>query len=213
MAERPQIIGPDSGPEPPFPLRMGGQVVSGFGRGSKELGIPTANIPVEGISWIETAESGVYFGWAGIQLPPSHPDLTNANHASTAPSINPTTANPSPQSTVYPSAPSPPPSALENGWRLYPMVMSIGYNPFYNNPVRSAEVHVLHKFEKDFYGCEMRVSILGFIRRELDYVSVEALIGDIETDCRVAGASLEREAWRRVAESGGEGEWLWGEEA
>ena len=168
MAERPQIIGPDSGPEPPFPLRMGGQVVSGFGRGSKEvcvilylfhrlqplpllqptvlsekktegggwevddresttyiqtvanipqLGIPTANIPVEGVSWIETAESGVYFGWAGIQLPPSHPDLTTANHASTAPSINPTTANPSPQSTVYPSAPSPPPSALEAGWR------------------------------------------------------------------------------------------------
>jgi riboflavin kinase len=35
--ERPQIIGPDSGPEPPFPLRMGGTVVSGFGRGSKEV--------------------------------------------------------------------------------------------------------------------------------------------------------------------------------
>jgi len=34
---RPQIIGPDSGPEPPFPLRMGGKVVSGFGRGSKEV--------------------------------------------------------------------------------------------------------------------------------------------------------------------------------
>ena len=35
--ERPQIIGPDSGPEPPYPLRMGGKVVSGFGRGSKEV--------------------------------------------------------------------------------------------------------------------------------------------------------------------------------
>jgi len=92
------------------------------------------------------------------------------------------------------------------------MVMSIGYNPFYKNPVRSAEVHVLHKFERDFYGCEMRVSILGFIRRELDYVSLEALIGDIEMDCRVAGRSLEREAWRKVAEKGSEGEWLWGEE-
>ena len=37
MAERPQVIGPDSGPEAPFPLRMGGKVVSGFGRGSKEV--------------------------------------------------------------------------------------------------------------------------------------------------------------------------------
>lgn len=36
-ASRPQIIGPDSGPEPPFPLRMSGKVVSGFGRGSKEV--------------------------------------------------------------------------------------------------------------------------------------------------------------------------------
>lgn len=34
---RPLIIGPDSGPEAPFPLRMGGKVVSGFGRGSKEV--------------------------------------------------------------------------------------------------------------------------------------------------------------------------------
>lgn len=34
---RPQIIGPDSGPESPFPLRMKGKVVSGFGRGSKDV--------------------------------------------------------------------------------------------------------------------------------------------------------------------------------
>jgi hypothetical protein len=49
---RPQIIGPDSGPEPPFPLRMGGKVVGGFGRGSKEVclfsslrSLPPFNIP------------------------------------------------------------------------------------------------------------------------------------------------------------------------
>jgi hypothetical protein len=36
-APRPTIIGPDAGPEVPFPLRMGGKVVSGFGRGSKEV--------------------------------------------------------------------------------------------------------------------------------------------------------------------------------
>jgi riboflavin kinase len=88
------------------------------------------------------------------------------------------------------------------------MVMSIGYNPFYKNTVRSAEVHILHRFEKDFYGCEMRVSILGFIRKELDYVSLEALIGDIETDCRVAGASLDREYWQGK----GEMKYLTGEE-
>jgi len=88
------------------------------------------------------------------------------------------------------------------------MVMSIGYNPFYKNTVRSAEVHVLHKFGKDFYGCEMRVSILGYIRPEYDYVSVEALVGDIGLDCEVANRSLGREKWKAE----GEGAWLWGEE-
>ena len=63
-------IGPSSGPEPPFPLRVSGPVVKGFGRGSKELQIPTANIPVEGLNvgGCESVESGVYFGWAGLDL-------------------------------------------------------------------------------------------------------------------------------------------------
>jgi hypothetical protein len=31
------IVGPDSGPEAPFPLYLNGEVVKGFGRGSKEV--------------------------------------------------------------------------------------------------------------------------------------------------------------------------------
>lgn len=30
-------MGPESGPEPPFPLQMEGKVIKGFGRGSKEV--------------------------------------------------------------------------------------------------------------------------------------------------------------------------------
>jgi riboflavin kinase len=37
---RPLIVGPDV-PTSPYPIRMKGEVVRGFGRGSKELGIPT----------------------------------------------------------------------------------------------------------------------------------------------------------------------------
>ena len=44
------------------------------------------------------------------------------------------------------------------------MVMSIGWNPFYKNTVRSVEVHVLHSFAQDFYGAWMNVLIAGFIR-------------------------------------------------
>jgi riboflavin kinase len=89
------------------------------------------------------------------------------------------------------------------------MVMSIGYNPFYKNTVRSAEVHVLHKFEKDFYGSEMKVLLMGFIRPEYDYDSLEGLVEDIKEDIVVSGASLGREGWGPKAVEGG---YLWGEE-
>jgi riboflavin kinase len=169
---------------------MKGQVVSGFGRGSKELGIPTANIPVTSVPWIDTAKSGVYFGWAGIHLPLDHPDIKSADEELLG------------QTVVRKSA-------HEKGWRQYPMVMSIGYNPFYKNTVRSAEVHVLHKFEKDFYESEMAISILGYIRPELDYVDVESLIKDINTDIEVAKTSLGRGKWRESLNDS----YLWGEGA
>lgn len=82
---------------------------------------------------------------------------------------------------------------------IYPMVMSIGYNPFYNNTVRSVEVHVMHSFETDFYGSHMNLVVLGFIRPELDYVDKESLIKDIRTDIDVAGHSLARKAYVKYA--------------
>jgi len=88
------------------------------------------------------------------------------------------------------------------------MVMSIGYNPFYKNTVRSAEVHVIQRFPSDFYGSEMAISILGFIRPEYDYVSVESLIEDIHEDIEVTKRSLAREAWRDRLKD----KYLWGED-
>ncbi|KAK5995196.1 Riboflavin kinase [Cladobotryum mycophilum] len=149
MAGRPDIVGPESGPESPYPYRMEGKVISGFGRGSKELGIPTANLPVDDAltPWISDIPSG------------------------------------------------PPTQLTPGGFTVFPMVMSIGYNPFYKNTVRSAEVHILHDFAQDFYDAHMRLLILGFIREEKDYKSLEALIEDINFDCEVAKKSLGREAW------------------
>lgn len=145
--------------------------------------------------WIADAQSGVYFGWAGILLPAEHPDRSS-------PSINPPSASSSLTSLL-------PASKAAEGYRIFPMVMSIGYNPFYKNTVRSAEVHVLHEFKKDFYGSQMAISILGFIRPEYDYVSVESLIEDIRTDIEVTKTSLKREKW----EKGAGDPYLWGEEA
>jgi riboflavin kinase len=85
------------------------------------------------------------------------------------------------------------------------MVMSLGYNPYYGNKVRSVEVHVMHTFERDFYDAYLNLSILGFIRPEYDYVSKEALIDDIKTDIEVAGRSLDREGYKALRED----KWLW----
>ncbi|VBB79968.1 Putative riboflavin kinase [Podospora comata] len=177
---RPLLIGPSSGPEPPYPYRMSGPVISGFGRGSKELGIPTANLPVDNslTPWISSIPSGVYFGWASLLLPPSHPNYSPASNTS---------------------------------WSMFPMVMSIGYNPFYKNDTRSAEVHVLHEFQADFYGTDMRLLIMGYIRDEKDYKGLDDLVEDITFDCRVARQSLSRPGWRvKELGDGGqfEGGWL-----
>ncbi|KAK4105187.1 riboflavin kinase [Parathielavia hyrcaniae] len=186
IPDRPLVIGDPSGPSPPYPLRMSGQVISGFGRGSKELGIPTANLPVDDAltPWISSVSSGVYFGWASLNLPPSHP---NSQLPTSTPSNSNTTTTTTPSSNLTRGA---------NGFTVFPMVMSIGYNPFYKNTVRSAEVHVLHDFgAHDFYGAEMRLLITGFIREEKDYAGLEALIADIRFDCEVAKRSLARPGW------------------
>jgi hypothetical protein len=44
MAGRPSIVGQDAGPEAPYPYQMQGKVISGFGRGSKEVGRQQAHL-------------------------------------------------------------------------------------------------------------------------------------------------------------------------
>lgn len=34
---REKLAGPDSGPESPFPIRLSGPIIKGFGRGSREV--------------------------------------------------------------------------------------------------------------------------------------------------------------------------------
>ncbi|KAL7748501.1 riboflavin kinase [Sorochytrium milnesiophthora] len=146
---RPDIAGPDS-PQPPYPLFARGTVVKGFGRGSKQLGIPTANLPEDIATAITTSIStGIYYGWA---------------------SVGPAQDR-------------------------YPMVMSVGWNPYYKNEKKTAEVHIMHSFGQDFYGQELRIVVLGYIRDEKNYTSLEALIEDINTDIRVAHNSLARPAY------------------
>ena len=58
---------PDNYQLPHGPIHLEGSVVTGYGRGSKQLGVPTANIAPEDVArQIEGLPDGVYFGWARV---------------------------------------------------------------------------------------------------------------------------------------------------
>ncbi|KAK3609980.1 hypothetical protein CHS0354_011822 [Potamilus streckersoni] len=122
-----------------------GKVVKGFGRGSKELGIPTANFPQDVVDKLpEEIGEGVYFGWARVNSKP-----------------------------------------------VYKMVMSIGWNPYYKNKKKSMETHIINEFEEDFYGSELKVVMLGYIRPMRDFKSLDELIKAIQADIKEAEEKLE----------------------
>ncbi|CAL4154702.1 unnamed protein product, partial [Meganyctiphanes norvegica] len=127
-----------------------GEVVKGFGRGSKELGIPTANFPENVVDNLpKDLDTGIYFGWANV----------------------------------------------DNGPR-YKMVMSIGWNPYYKNEKKSMEIHlfqethIMNVFENDFYGSQLRVVLLGYVRPECSFKSLDDLITAIKNDIAEADRQL-----------------------
>ncbi|CAN1175874.1 Bifunctional riboflavin kinase/FMN phosphatase [Linum perenne] len=127
------------------PWHIGGPVIKGYGRGSKVLGIPTANLSTEGYSdLVSQHPSGVYFGWAKLST---------------------------------------------RG--VYKFAMSIGWNPYFNNTEKTIEPWLLHDFEEDFYGEDLRLVIVGYIRPEANFPSLESLIEKIHEDGRIAEKALD----------------------
>ncbi|KAF5299105.1 hypothetical protein FQR65_LT09463 [Abscondita terminalis] len=132
-----------------LPLFVSGAVIKGFGRGSKELGIPTANFPGSVVKSLpEDLNNGVYFGFGSV-----------------------------------------------DGGNVYKMVMSVGWNPYYKNQEKSMETHLMHKFDNDFYDKELRVCVLGYIRGEEDFNSLDELIKAINSDIDTADTKLDSDEY------------------
>lgn len=77
------------------------------------------------------------------------------------------------------------------GWaslhgKVYKMVANIGKNPSFDNKYVTVEVHLLHTFEEDFYDACLRVILLGSIRTESRFNSLEELKVAIHKDCDIA---------------------------
>lgn len=71
-SRRPEVCGPHA-PERPYPIYLRGNVEKGFGRGSKDLGCPTANLPSKVVGpGTPLTRTGVYFGFARVL--PQDPD-------------------------------------------------------------------------------------------------------------------------------------------
>ncbi|KAL8107886.1 hypothetical protein AgCh_024334 [Apium graveolens] len=89
------------------------------------------------------------------------------------------------------------PSGVYFGWAklstrgVYKMVMSIGWNPYFNNTEKTIEPWLLHDFDEDFYGEELDLAIVGYIRPEANFSSLESLIEKIHEDRKIAEAALE----------------------
>jgi len=69
--------------------------------------------------------------------------------------------------------------------------MSVGWNPQFNNKVKSVEVHVLKQFDEDFYGSTIRVLVYGYIRPMAKFESLEKLIEMINQDIAIAKLELQ----------------------
>lgn len=150
-----------------LPLRMTSVVVRGFGRGSTDLGIPTANLDRDAITLSDSNGShnltfddlptGIYWGFCRIGEAGS---------------------NDGDEGTVYKTA------------------VSIGYNPTYKNEKKTIEPHLIAPTKDqrrhasscgeslfgEFYDKPIRLSVVGYLRPELPFEGLDKLIAAIKND-------------------------------
>eukprot|EP00746_Dinoflagellata_sp_MGD_P009706 gnl/MRDRNA2_/MRDRNA2_119815_c0_seq1.p1 gnl/MRDRNA2_/MRDRNA2_119815_c0~~gnl/MRDRNA2_/MRDRNA2_119815_c0_seq1.p1 ORF type:complete len:196 (-),score=38.13 gnl/MRDRNA2_/MRDRNA2_119815_c0_seq1:177-764(-) len=151
-APAPMIVNRAAQPLTPFP-KLAAEVVHGFGRGSKTLGFPTANMKVcwdkkpeamdahekEIYEWVSACTPGIYYAWAQVVDGP------------------------------------------DKG--VYKTAMSVGWNPTFTDvKAKTVEPWILHDYAEDFYGCELRLIICGFVREELKFDKFDELITAIRED-------------------------------
>jgi FAD synthase len=79
-----------------------------------------------------------------------------------------------------------------NGGPVYKTVLGIGDNPQFGDCLhRTIEPHLLHEFEKDFYGQELRLVICGYVRAYDKFESLEKLKEIMNNDKKIAENALD----------------------
>lgn len=179
---RPDIKIPDT-PVEPFPVKIERtEVIPGFGRGSSDLGFPTANIDVTKNEQLLKLDAGVYFGFAKLYKSAKMVEKEDEK-----------VDRVDGKSSVILNYGRP---LTNKDLVVLPMVMSLGWNPYYGNKEKTCEVYIIHKFEDSFYGADMSAVICGYIRPELDYEGIEALKKDIQLDVDIGLMYLSEDGYK-----------------
>jgi riboflavin kinase len=171
-----------------LPIRMISQVVRGFGRGSSDLGIPTANLDVsvllmhrrnidsDAATWVtaslQDVPCGIYWGYCrvGEWLPSS--------------------------STTSMESPDQQSESISPLGVVYKAAISIGFNPTYGNEEKTVEPHLIapesdprrhasstgETVLQDFYDQPIRLSVIGYLRPELPFEGLDKLVVAIKQD-------------------------------
>ncbi|CAD7925625.1 unnamed protein product [Amoebophrya sp. A120] len=144
--------------------RLQAPVAKGFQRGSKMLGFPTANME---IMWDLEGQPG--------QLTPAQKTLLDFMNTH--------------------------PCGIYYGWCQVPDVdetvhkaaVSIGWNPTFKDVKQKViEPWILHEFDRDFYGAELRLLLCGYVREEIDFQgNFELLVKAIKEDGEFCAQALD----------------------
>jgi riboflavin kinase/FMN adenylyltransferase len=76
-------------------------------------------------------------------------------------------------------------SEVEINGKRFPSVTNVGYNPTFNTGKLSVETHILD-YSEDLYGMDLTLYFHEWIRGEIKFDSVDALISQIGMDIRIA---------------------------
>jgi len=143
----------------PLPIRMISKVRKGFGRGSKDLGIPTANLDrstLQSSTPFDDLPTGIYWGYGRIQNGGDNGGEAVVYKAAISIGYNPTYGND--QKSVEPHL-----IATESDPRRH--ASSTG-----------------ETLLEDFYDLTCRLSVVGYLRPELPFEGLEKLVVAIKKD-------------------------------
>jgi riboflavin kinase len=159
----------------PSVLRFRGRVATGYGRGGKKLGFPTANLPSRLFQEaLQNVTTGVYFGWALLEKDASS---NGGGRGKSGRNVR--------HKAVVNVGYSPTFEGQENAEKIIEAHLMLDND----DPSSSAVLD-----PPDFYNETMRLELVAFLRREIKFPSFPALIAQIRADVDDSKVALQRHA-------------------